>query len=122
MTRWATFDCYGTLIDWDGGIRTCLVGLWPEADVDRLLERYHEIEPRVQQGSSMPYREVLARTPLASSLSDARRSLAQGALYVNGARADAERRLGAADLLHGRWVLLRKGKRTHHLLDALGSG
>ena len=61
MTRWATFDCYGTLIDWDGGIRTCLAGLWPEADADRLLERYHEIEPRVQQGSSMPYREVLAQ-------------------------------------------------------------
>jgi 2-haloacid dehalogenase len=61
MTRWATFDCYGTLIDWDGGIRACLAGLWPEADADRLLERYHEIEPRVQQGSSMPYREVLAQ-------------------------------------------------------------
>ena len=61
MTRWATFDCYGTLIDWDGGIRACLSGLWPDADADRLLERYHEIEPRVQQGSTIPYREVLAQ-------------------------------------------------------------
>ena len=61
MTRWATFDCYGTLIDWDGGIRDCLRGLWPEADSDRLLERYHEIEPRVQQGSAIPYRDVLAQ-------------------------------------------------------------
>jgi 2-haloacid dehalogenase len=61
MARWATFDCYGTLIDWDDGIRRCLAELWPDADADRLLERYHEIEPRVQQGSSMPYREVLAQ-------------------------------------------------------------
>ena len=61
MTRWATFDCYGTLIDWDGGIRDCLRGLWPDADADRLLGRYHEIEPRVQQGSAIPYREVLAQ-------------------------------------------------------------
>ena len=61
MTRWATFDCYGTLIDWDGGISSTLSALWPEADTDRLLERYHEIEPRVQQGSSIPYREVLAQ-------------------------------------------------------------
>ncbi len=61
---------------------------------------------------------VAAATPLASSLSDARRALAQGALYVNGERADGERRLGPEDLLHGRWILLRKGKRTHHLLDA----
>jgi tyrosyl-tRNA synthetase len=62
--------------------------------------------------------DVTAATPLASSLSDARRALAQGALYVNGERADGERRLGPDDLLHGRWILLRKGKRTHHLLDA----
>ena len=59
MTRWATFDCYGTLIDWDGGIRDTLAGLWLEEDAERLLERYHEIEPRVQQGSAAPYREVL---------------------------------------------------------------
>jgi 2-haloacid dehalogenase len=61
MTRWATFDCYGTLIDWNGGIRACLGDLWPEADLDHLLERYHEVEPRVQQGSAIPYREVLAQ-------------------------------------------------------------
>src|SRR5215207_3254456 len=61
MTRWATFDCYGTLIDWDDGIRSCLASLWPDAGAQRLLERYHEIEPRVQQGSAIPYREVLAQ-------------------------------------------------------------
>jgi 2-haloacid dehalogenase len=57
--RWATFDCYGTLIDWNGGIRETLVSLWPEADVDALLDRYHEIEPRVQINGSLPYREVM---------------------------------------------------------------
>jgi 2-haloacid dehalogenase len=61
MTRWATFDCYGTLIDWNEGIRSCLTSLWPDAPPDRLLERYHEIEPRVQQGSSLPYRDVLGQ-------------------------------------------------------------
>jgi 2-haloacid dehalogenase len=61
MTRWATFDCYGTLIDWNEGIRSCLSSLWPDSDSDHLLERYHEIEPRVQQGSALPYREVLSQ-------------------------------------------------------------
>jgi 2-haloacid dehalogenase len=61
MTRWVTFDCYGTLIDWDRGIRETLSRLWPEADAQRLLERYHEVEPRVQQDSALPYREVLAQ-------------------------------------------------------------
>ena len=59
MTRWATFDCYGTLVDWNGGIGAQLARLWPDADVAGLLERYHEIEPRVELEGSLPYREVL---------------------------------------------------------------
>jgi 2-haloacid dehalogenase len=60
--RWATFDCYGTLIDWYGGIRGVIRRLWPEADVERLLRRHNAIEPLVQEGRSLPYREVGART------------------------------------------------------------
>lgn len=58
--RWATFDCYGTLIDWMGGIRSALSDVWPDADPDRLLGRYHEIEPGVQAGRGVPYRQVMA--------------------------------------------------------------
>jgi 2-haloacid dehalogenase len=57
--RWATFDCYGTLIDWNRGIGDTLARLWPAADRDALLATYHEVEPRVQAGSALPYREVL---------------------------------------------------------------
>jgi 2-haloacid dehalogenase len=57
--RWATFDCYGTLVDWDGGIGHELTRLWPDADVRELLGRYQEIEPRVELDSALPYREVL---------------------------------------------------------------
>jgi tyrosyl-tRNA synthetase len=65
---------------------------------------------------------VLAGTPLASSVSDARRTISQGAVRVNGEQvSDGERALTGADLLHGRWLLLRKGKRNYHLLDAARS-
>ena len=57
--RWATFDCYGTLVDWEGGIGAELARIWPDEDADTLRERYHEIEPRVQLEGSLPYREVL---------------------------------------------------------------
>lgn len=57
--RWATFDCYGTLIDWMSGIRDTLSELWPERDTELLLGAYHEIEPEVQRGRSIPYRQVL---------------------------------------------------------------
>jgi tyrosyl-tRNA synthetase len=64
---------------------------------------------------------VLAATPLASSLSDARRTISQGAASVNGEVAPEDRPLTEADLLYNRWLLLRKGKRNYHLLDAATS-
>ncbi len=59
MDRWATFDCYGTLVDWETGIGNELGRLWPEQDVSVLRDRYHEIEPRVQLEGSIAYRDVL---------------------------------------------------------------
>jgi 2-haloacid dehalogenase len=60
--RWATFDCYGTLIDWMGGIRGTMSGLWLDADADALLARYHELEPGVQAGRGIAYRQAMAET------------------------------------------------------------
>jgi 2-haloacid dehalogenase len=59
-TRWATFDCYGTLVDWNAGIQAELARLFGEVDAGRLLERYHEIEPRIQsERPDATYREVM---------------------------------------------------------------
>jgi 2-haloacid dehalogenase len=57
--RWVTFDCYGTLIDWERGIVATLARLWPDADSDTLLASYHEIEPQVQREGPAPYRDIL---------------------------------------------------------------
>ena len=62
MTRWATFDCYGTLIDWNGGIAAELQRLWPEGDTHALLRRYHELETAVEaEQPGLSYREVMRR-------------------------------------------------------------
>ena len=58
-TRWATFDCYGTLIDWNLGIRTELERLFGVQEAPRLLERYHELEPELETEPFRSYREVL---------------------------------------------------------------
>jgi 2-haloacid dehalogenase len=59
--RWATFDCYGTLVDWNAGIRAELARLFGEAEGERLLQRYHEVEPRVQrERPEASYRDVMA--------------------------------------------------------------
>jgi 2-haloacid dehalogenase len=59
--RWATFDCYGTLIDWNAGISGQLERLFGVEAAPRLLERYHELEPDIEAESEPfhTYREVL---------------------------------------------------------------
>jgi len=57
--RWATFDCYGTLIDWNGGLRGELARVFGEERADELLERYHELEPELEADGTRSYREVM---------------------------------------------------------------
>jgi len=57
--RWTTYDCYGTLIDWNQGIGDVLVRLFGEEHRERLLARYHEIEPQIQSDGYRTYRDVL---------------------------------------------------------------
>ena len=77
MERWATFDCYGTLIDWDGGIGAELARLFGVERRATLLARYHQIEPGVQSARFCPYREVLTEA-LVSLAGDAGLSLPPG--------------------------------------------
>jgi 2-haloacid dehalogenase len=58
--RWATFDCYGTLIDWNGGILRVLEQLFGVERAPELLARYHELEPELEQDGSLPYKAVLS--------------------------------------------------------------
>jgi 2-haloacid dehalogenase len=58
--RWATFDCYGTLIDWNAGIRAELARVFGDERADELLERYHVVEPAIEhEAPTLPYREVM---------------------------------------------------------------
>ncbi len=64
-------------------------------------------------GELPPAAVLFADTGLASSRADARRTIAEGGAYVNNDRiTDPEERIGADRLLHGRWLVLRRGKRT----------
>ena len=52
MERWATFDCYGTLVDWNGGIRAELARIFGEDAADAKLAEYHELEPVIERGGA----------------------------------------------------------------------
>ena len=80
--RWATFDCYGTLIDWNGGVSAALAGVFgTDADLPRLLHRYHQIEPEIQAERYRRYREVLDLC-LAGLALDEGRVLADGEVHA----------------------------------------
>jgi 2-haloacid dehalogenase len=62
MDRWASFDCCGTLIDWDGGVRAELVRVFGGERADELLAQYHAVEPELQASGELSYRQVLTES------------------------------------------------------------
>jgi 2-haloacid dehalogenase len=63
--RLITFDCYGTLIDWETGMLAALRPLFAREAVMvtdlQLLEHYGEIEAELESGPYLPYRDVLTQ-------------------------------------------------------------
>lgn len=59
---------------------------------------------------------LLVASGLAKSAREAHRTSEQGGLYVNGARRDGAEVLGESDLMHGRYVLLRRGRKSNALI------
>jgi len=61
-----TFDCYGTLIDWEQGILNALQPVLAprgvDASPDELLERYARHEAALEAGPYLSYRDVLVRS------------------------------------------------------------
>ncbi len=67
------------------------------------------------------YTDLMVATGLAASKGAARRTAAEGGLSVNNRRvADADELVERADLLHGRWLVLRRGRRSVAGVDLSG--
>lgn len=56
---WLSFDCYGTLIDWERGILAALKPRFPSTPDAELLRRYGQIEAELEAGPYRPYRDIL---------------------------------------------------------------
>ena len=77
---------------------------------------------RLQRAALGDTVEVLTTTGLASSKSDARRQLQQGAVRANGVAGAPDQGLDQVPLLHDRYLLLRKGKHTYHVVEISRDG
>jgi tyrosyl-tRNA synthetase len=88
----------------------------PEATLNEVLASAPSTDhDRAALGAGLPLLDLLPQTSLAKSKSEAREFLSSGSVSVNGAKAAADRKLTAGDLLHGRLIALRRGKKNWHL-------
>ncbi|MEX0710182.1 MAG: tyrosine--tRNA ligase [Chloroflexota bacterium] len=92
-----------------------------DLDADTLASALAEL-PRAEVRTPIPALEdLLVATGLAESRSAARRTVADGGAYLNNARlADPAVPPSEGDLLHGRWLVLRRGKRSLAAIEKVG--
>jgi tyrosyl-tRNA synthetase len=94
----------GDLDDVPAGTLTAALVETPHATLEA-----HDVE----DGQLPPIDELFVRSGLVESKGAARRAVKEGGAYVNNVRvSDASQRLGTEDLVHGTWLVLRRGKRT----------
>jgi tyrosyl-tRNA synthetase len=60
---------------------------------------------------------LLEVTGLSKSLSEARRDVSSGGVYVNNERSVVDEAIPPSKLLHGRFLVMRKGKKNYHLIE-----
>ncbi len=78
-----------------------------------LAQALTELDPVPVTGEGMGVLDLLVATGLAASKGAARRTIGEGAAYVNNVPvSDPDARLSTDDLLHGRWIVTRRGRRT----------
>jgi tyrosyl-tRNA synthetase len=77
-----------------------------------------DLERAKLEGSGTPLTELLVHAGLCPSKGQARKDLEGGGISLNNARvAEPARTVTASDLLFGKYLLLRKGKRTYAVLN-----
>jgi tyrosyl-tRNA synthetase len=78
-----------------------------------------ELEPVVVAKDGLGIVDLLVASGLSVSNSAARRTIAEGGVYVNNTKiTDADHTVAEEDLLHGRYLLVRRGKRNLAMIDA----
>jgi tyrosyl-tRNA synthetase len=92
-----------------------------ELDEQTLLDVFSDVGsstlPRTGLEPGKPLVELLVETGLAQSRGSARSFIEGGGVYVNNERVtDVDSRITGSDLLLGRYLVLRRGKKSHHLV------
>jgi tyrosyl-tRNA synthetase len=76
-----------------------------------------ELEKAKLDADGAALTDLLVHAGLATSKGQAKKDIEGGGVYLNNTRAESGRNVRSSDLLFGKYVLLRKGKRTYAVLN-----
>lgn len=95
------------------------IGHLPEATLRQVLANVPASKRPADRlaGDGVKVLDLLVETGLASSKREAREFLATGSVSFNGNKASADDSVRTSDLLHGRLIALRRGKKNWHLTE-----
>ena len=79
-----------------------------------------DLEKTKLEGPGTPIADLVVHSGLAPSKGAARKDLDAGGIYLNNVRIDHSRIVTSSDLLFGKYLLLRRGKRTYAVLSVRG--
>jgi len=77
-----------------------------------------DLERAKLDGAGAPIADLIVHAGLEQSKGAARKALEAGGVYLNNVRVDHTRAVTSADLLFGKYLLLRKGKKSYAVLTA----
>ncbi len=99
-----------------------ITGLSAEDIQDIFAEVPSSEQPRQQyEGEGMGIVDLLVETNFLKSKGEARRAIAEGGIYLNNQRvAELTQMVALADLIDGRFIVLRRGRKNYHLVKVLG--
>jgi tyrosyl-tRNA synthetase len=90
---------------------------------ERTLEAAKAEVPSFDVDSLPPVADLMVETKIVPSKSAARRAIAEGGAYLNNQKVtDVDARPKPDDLLYGRFLILRRGKRTVGAVEVVGAG
>jgi tyrosyl-tRNA synthetase len=95
-----------------------------ELDAAQILDVFDDVPAKELararfEGEGLRLQDLVVETGLCSSNGMAKKDLAAGAIYINGAKAAADARVKTSDLIDGRVVVVRRGKKDNLVVKAV---
>jgi len=85
---------------------------------NEILQGFHDVPTHSMETESLPLVDLLVEAKVCSSKREARQDVQNGAIYINGDRCtELDRTLGTGDGLHGKYLIIRRGKKKYTLVQ-----